>query len=239
MHDFRAGGPGFFRRFAPKTAPRMITLYLIRHAESEGNLNNHLIGGQSNHLPLTERGYDQARRLGERLRREGLRFDALHTSTAVRAAETGRILASHLDLDPDALPSSPLLVELGHGEWEGLVRKDVYTPELIARLRENPYDFKAPGGESQREVEARMWQWLESAVSAFAPETDAALAAVTHGMSIRVLIRRLLQADPAMTNRMVTHNTSITCLQQIPQGWLLERLNDFAHLAGTEMIGHY
>ncbi len=218
----------------------MTTVYLIRHAESEGNVNRHLVGGQSNHMPLTERGQDQAHRLGERLQREGLRFTSLHSSTARRARDTMSLVAPYLGFsDADIITSADIL-EVSQGAWEGQLRAKVYSEQTRAQYLADPLNFKPPGGESVREVQGRMARWLRQLVPApGSPAGPQSLAAVTHGYALRCLLIHLLGGDPAMARRMVTHNTSITVLQHQDGQWLLERTNDFGHLVGQELIGHY
>lgn len=217
----------------------MVSVYFIRHAESEGNVNHHIIGGQSNHLPLTSRGKEQADRLGQRLLTEKLAFVQVHSSIAVRAIETARIAMAHVGVTPAAIQQTAALVEVSQGEWEGQLRADIYTPERRAEIEAAPLDFKAPGGESIREVQARMLDWLTAAVAPFDPADSVNLLAFTHGFALRSLLMKLLDANPLMARRTVTHNTSLTVLQHDGAQWYIERLNDTAHLAGTEMVGHY
>ncbi len=69
-------------------------LYLVRHAEAAP--------GQPDELrPLTREGRDQARALGERLRSEDARPDAVLTSPLLRARETGGELAKALELEAE------------------------------------------------------------------------------------------------------------------------------------------
>lgn len=217
----------------------MLQVFLIRHAESEGNVNHHLVGGQSNHLPLSGRGEDQAHRLGRRLAAEGQVFDAVFASSALRAQETARIACSYLHQAPPA-EVRPELVELAQGDWEGRLRADIYTPELLLALRADPYDFRPPGGESQRDVEARMYRWLDEIVQRF-DQTDKLLrvAAFSHGFAIKTLVAGLTQAAPSMTYRTIIHNTSLTVLHRETGLWYIDRVNDHQHLIGTEFIGHY
>jgi broad specificity phosphatase PhoE len=218
----------------------MISVYFIRHAESEGNVNHHVIGGQSNHLPLTARGIEQAQALGERLAREGLMFQQIHSSVAIRAISTARIATAPLGISAETIQQTPAILEVSQGNWEGQLRTDIYTPERRAEMDAAPLDFKAPGGgESIREVQQRMYQWLEAMVAPFDPKLDVTLAAFTHGFALRSLLMQILGADPRMARRTVTHNTSITVVQRDHKGWLIERINDAAHLAGMDMIGHY
>ncbi len=69
----------------------VVRLLLIRHAESEINLQPHLIVGQSNSSELTPLGRLQAAALGDELKRSGVVFDQVHTSTAKRAIDTAKL----------------------------------------------------------------------------------------------------------------------------------------------------
>lgn len=217
----------------------MLKIYLIRHAESEGNVNHHLIGGQSNHYPLTARGESQARRLGARFLQEQLSFEQIYSSTAVRTQQTCSITCAHLLNSPPPSLDERLL-ELSQGEWEGKVRTDMYTAERLAVVRSDPFEFKPPGGESQREVETRMYDWL-SQVSDMYDDTSISvnIAAFSHGFAIKTLIRSLLEASPMMPYQTNIHNTSLTVLYRDSGTWFIERVNDFQHIIGTDFIGHY
>ncbi|MEL6671427.1 MAG: histidine phosphatase family protein [Bacteroidota bacterium] len=217
----------------------MLTIYLIRHAESMGNVNHHLIGGQSNHYHLSERGEEQADILGQRLKREGYRFDQVYASEAIRAQQTARIALDHVGLPFDQVKITPLILELSQGEWEGAVRKEIYTAERKAAILADSYTFKAPGGESQQDVEQRMFQWMEAAKDAAAD--GQVIAGFTHGFAIKTLVRKMLGADASTTYRTIIHNTSISCFQfdYGKNAWFMERVNDFQHLHGQDFIGHY
>ncbi len=64
----------------------MTTLILVRHGETEWNR----VGRWQGHadIPLSDEGHSQAQRLGERLRREGQRFDHLYASDLHRASDS-------------------------------------------------------------------------------------------------------------------------------------------------------
>jgi probable phosphoglycerate mutase len=209
----------------------MIDLYLIRHAESEMNLNPHLVGGRSNHTPLTGKGREQARMLGERLYRDGITFDAVYSSPAVRAAGTAGIVASHIALPLEKIVMCENLLELDQGEWESLPREQTYTPELLARMGNNNWDFKAPNGESQREVEERMHEWFEKDIKD--AYECARVAAFTHGVAIKCFLRGVLDSAPGMTRMIELQNTSITRLSYDAGLWTIKAVNDYAHLLGN------
>lgn len=217
----------------------MLSIYLIRHAESEGNVNHHLIGGQSNHYHLTPRGKEQARLLGQRLHGESLSFDQIYSSTAVRTQQTCQIALNHTS-ENQSPELDERLLELSQGEWEGKIRADIYTPEQLSVVRSDPYDFRPPGGESQRDVESRMYDWLRDISSQYESTTQPVnIAAFSHGFAIKTLVRGLMQASPIMTYRTIIHNTSMTVLYRERGMWFIDRVNDFQHIIGTDYIGHY
>lgn len=53
------------------------------------------------------------------------------------------------------------LEELSQGDWEGQLRTEIYTPRQLQKINSNNYTFKAPNGESQEEVENRMFDFIQ------------------------------------------------------------------------------
>lgn len=217
----------------------MLSVYLFRHAESEGNVKHHLIGGQSNHYPLTKTGETQSELLGKRLQAENHQFEALYSSTAVRTQATAALATKPLKSAPELQLRTELL-ELSQGEWEGQIRKEIYTPELLSIVRSDPYDFRPPGGESQRDVETRMYAWLDEIVEKHnQDDKHVHIGAFTHGFAIKTLVRGILQSSPIMTYRTIIHNTSMTVLYRENDMWFIDRVNDYQHIMGTDFVGHY
>ncbi len=73
----------------------MIKLVLMRHGESQWNLENRFTGWTD--VDLTPRGHDEARAAGELLLREGYGFDIAFTSVLKRAIRTLWITLDALD----------------------------------------------------------------------------------------------------------------------------------------------
>lgn len=217
----------------------MLSFFLVRHAESTGNVNHHLVGGRSNHFPLTERGRQQAHALGKRFHAEDIQFDKVHASIALRAQETAQISTSYLSFPSKEIILSDRIVEISQGEWEGQVRKEVYNEEMRKKLLADNYNFKAPGGESQKEVEERMAAYMDEIIESWDGETSQRIGIYSHGFAIKSYIRKVMGSDYLMTLRTVIHNTSVTVLQYNKRGFLLERVNDHHHILGNDFIGHY
>jgi broad specificity phosphatase PhoE len=55
-------------------------------------------------------------------------------------------------------------MEMSQGQWEGRLPSDIYTPNLLNAIDISQPDFHAPGGESQRQVEYRIIEFINSRV---------------------------------------------------------------------------
>ena len=185
-----------------------IRVALIRHAESVANTQLHVIGGRSNHSPLTAAGEQQAARLGERLKAVGYSPDVVYSSPAVRTLETARIALSVTGY-PNGVQVDDRLQELEQGEWTGRLRANTYTPTMSARIARSGVDFAAPGGESMRDVGQRMYSWLRSLASDGHPE----VLAFTHGVAIRCLAGLVEDWPHERIWKTHTANCSVTVLE--------------------------
>lgn len=64
----------------------------------------------------------------------------------------------------EQIQSSDALVEMSLGHWEGCLCSEIYTPEVQSLVDSSQPDFCAPSGESLRQVEFRMIQFLNGTV---------------------------------------------------------------------------
>ena len=152
----------------------MVLLALLRHADTAWSAEGRIQGRRD--VPLSEAG--RAALAGFALPAEchGMR---VVTSPLARCVETARLLGAR-----EAL-CDPRLVEMHWGEWEGRVLAELRA-ELGAPMRENEargWDFRPAGGESPREVWARVRPWLAELASAGEPTL-----AVTHRGVIRAML---------------------------------------------------
>lgn len=69
-----------------------------------------------------------------------------------------------MNIGEERIQSSDALVEMSQGHWEGCLRSEVYTPETLSLIDRLQPDFSAPSGESLRQVEFRMVQFLNGTV---------------------------------------------------------------------------
>ncbi|ESQ35539.1 hypothetical protein EUTSA_v100078810mg, partial [Eutrema salsugineum] len=76
--------------------------------------------------------------------------------------------------------SSDAIVEMSLGDWEGFHRSEIYTPETLSLIERCQPDFSAPSGESLRQVEFRMVQFLNGTLLGVAEKLRTELLPSTH-----------------------------------------------------------
>lgn len=169
-------------------------LYLARHAETAWTITGQAAGLVD--VPLTERGEQDARRLGERLR--GLQFAKVFTSPLVRVTRTCE-LAGFKDVavvDPD-------LVEWNYGDYEGKTVADI--------LKERPgwQSFRDgyPGGDTAASVGVRADR-VVSRVRA----VDGNVLIFSSGRFMRVLTARWLGLPPDAGRLFLLSTASLSML---------------------------
>ena len=126
-----------------------VIVRLVRHAESQGNLEKRLVGWLD--LPLSERGLRQAAALRDALGNQ--RPERLWSSDLTRAVETARIAFG----EPEQVTS---IREMDFGELDGLTF-DRIPPEHLAPLMQFG-EFHPPGGESIAAFRTRIFGFFDA-----------------------------------------------------------------------------
>lgn len=201
-----------------------IELYLIRHAESVANTQPHIIGGRSSNSPITEKGVEQAKRLGEHFLNEGIIPAEVLASPAVRTRQTAHhtLQTMGVDLEPKIDDD---LQELDQGHWAGEVRLEKYNDATLQEIKRLGKDFKPPGGESMNEGGDRILGCIERNIDTTEPVTDTkCVFAFSHGMITRCLASTIHDWSQAMTFEKSTDNTSYSLFVYRGGMWQLEYL---------------
>lgn len=194
-------------------------LYLIRHAESAKNLERHLIGGRSNETPLTPTGVAQARICGGYLLSRAVEPDEIHASPAVRTLATAEGVLDAMGLRHMPIRVDDRLQELSQGECEGMLRDDVYTPEVLAQIDRQQMSFRLRGGESMNDVAERMRDWLVEWTDRHRQGPPTTALIFTHGLAKRCLLGLMLGWDHGTIYRTEIPNASVTELVYGARGW--------------------
>ena len=165
-----------------------MTIYLVRHGETEWNREGRVQGHLNS--PLTANGEAQARAVGEALREliDGDGFDIV-ASPLERTRATARIIRRALGLDGAAIATDDRLREISWGDWDGLTFDEIEArdPGELARRRDDRWDHRPPGGESYAGTARRAADWLAGADSLAGADLARPLIAVSHGGIGRLL----------------------------------------------------
>ena len=193
----------------------MYKLVLMRHGESQWNLENRFTGWTD--VELTETGREQARRAGELLKEKGFEFDLAYTSVLKRAIRTLWIALDAMDAMYLPVHNSWRLNERSYGALQGLnkaetaakfgeeqvliwrrayaiapdpiAQDDPRHPRFDVRYAKIPAD-EIPATECLKDTVARVLPfWSESIAPAIRAGRRVLIAA--HGNSLRALIKHL------------------------------------------------
>uniref|UniRef100_A0A1J3HNL1 2,3-bisphosphoglycerate-dependent phosphoglycerate mutase n=2 Tax=Noccaea caerulescens TaxID=107243 RepID=A0A1J3HNL1_NOCCA len=175
--------PPIFSRIASGDEDRAVTeVYLISHGECDLNLRPDLIGGRSHVAALTANGKRQARALAVFLKSQGVRFTSVYSSPLDRARSMAVSVCQEMSFSEEHVHSSDALIEMSLGDWEGCNQSEIeiYKPEILSLIDKCQPDFTSPSGESLRQVEFRMVQFLNGTVSGLAEKLRSDFSSATH-----------------------------------------------------------
>ena len=136
-----------------------MTLYIVRHGQTDWNLEGRIQGDTDN--PLNETGFSQAQTVGEQLGQ--ITLDHVYPSGLKRAIQTAEAIASNAPITPD-----PRLNERSRGVYEGRVAAEVndeFRPRFAA------LDDDMDGGESLRSISERISEFTREMVERHMGET--------------------------------------------------------------------
>ena len=163
----------------------MPQLVLLRHGESQWNLENRFTGWVD--VPLSPKGEEEARVAGEKLRT--FQFGCAFTSVLMRAQNTLRIVFEDIGQTGIPIKEDKALNERMYGELQGLNKAETikkFGDEQVKIWRRS-FDVPPPGGESLKDTAERVLPYYESQIR---PELLAkkTVLVVAHGNSLRSLV---------------------------------------------------
>ncbi len=166
----------------------MPQLVLIRHGESQWNLENRFTGWVD--VPLSPKGEEEACAAGEKLRT--FKFDCAFTSVLMRAQNTLQIVLKTIGQTAIPIKEDKALNERMYGELQGLNKAETakkFGDEQVKIWRRS-FDVPPPGGESLKDTAERVLPYYESQIR---PELLAkkTVLVVAHGNSLRALVMHL------------------------------------------------
>lgn len=179
---------GIAANFMGRSQSNFCTIYIVRHGETEHNVN-HIIQGQTD-SPLTEKGLKQAVEARELFK--AIDFDAVFSSDLLRAQRTAEIIAAEKKL---AVNTNQLLRERRFGKYESLPR-EAYLKEnkrLFEEMKTMTESQKrqvrfGKDYENEEELAGRFITFLREIAVTYSGQT---VLAVAHGGIMRALLMHL------------------------------------------------
>jgi len=180
---------------------------LVRHGETEWTRSGRHTGRTD--IPLTERGREQAQRIGRVLRDR--RFALVLASPLSRALETCRLagFGEHAELTDD-------LLEWDYGDYEGRRTDDI----RVTRPRWSLWSDGVPGGETADDVAARVDRLVARARAA-----GGSVALFAHAHVLRVLTARWLGLGPEGGGLFVMAPAAVSMLGYEREASVIRRWN--------------
>lgn len=153
-------------------------VYLVRHGETTGDIENRYGGNYDDHL--TERGREQLSETAEKLSDKNI--EIIFTSSLIRAQESAEIISEKTQCPIEIIPS---IQERNYGILAGLTKEEALEkyPDA-AEAHKNPQNTD-PEGESKEDFEARVLKGFNEIFST----KHNTIAIVSHGGPLKCLFR--------------------------------------------------
>ncbi|EHM43373.1 histidine phosphatase family protein [Anaeroglobus geminatus] len=213
----------------------MVRIILVRHGETQWNIEGRYQGREDTHL--SERGLKQGQLLARGLK--DVHIDAFISSPLERAFMTASFCA---ELHGEKVQKDPRLTEIDHGDWEGRLAGEIEAayPREFAAWHTAPHTVQMPGagGESLADVCARARAAFDDYATRWAGKT---VLAAAHDAVNKALICDLLGMSQKCFWQIKQDNACINVLEEKNGLWRLVLLNSTNHLgylfSGIEQKG--
>jgi len=207
---------------------KLMYLLLIRHAENDWV--GERLAGWTPDVHLNDKGRVQATAIAQRLSKTPLR--AIYSSPLERTLETAQPLAQAHGLTVQAREG---LGEARFGSWTGRALKDLKEDELWPVVQVYPAGVRFPGGESMREVQARIVAELDAIRDAHPEQT---VAVVSHSDPIKMAAAFYAGLPLDLFQRLTISPASVTAFAFTRFGPRLICLNHTNSLPSFEIEEH-
>ncbi len=171
------------------------TLILVRHGQSEWNLQNLFTGWRN--PGLTEKGIAEAVATGRTLKAAGIVPELFYTSALRRAHQTLDLMLEEMGIVNLAIVRNQALNERDYGDLAGLNKDDARAKwgEEQVHVWRRSYDVAPPGGESLKDTAARVLPYYEAEIL---PELarGRTILVSAHGNSLRALVMAIEGLGP-------------------------------------------
>lgn len=176
-----------FEFFQKKTIIKFVNIYVIRHGQTTGDVEDRYGGDYDDHL--TPLGINQAKELADSLMNAGI--EVIFASPLIRTQETAKILQASIGVEVETV--SNLRERNQNGVLTGMIRSEAKAkyPQLVE-------DVKDPNKTIEGAEDFNLFRHrVIEAIHGIANSGYDTVAVVTHGGPIRRILENMLQAGGA------------------------------------------
>ena len=214
-----------------------IRLVLVRHGLSSFNEKG-LIQGRTDDSYLTDKGYEQATRVGGVLSK--IKFDEIFSSPLARAAETAITINKSLEKDQNIVFDKDLL-EVDLNSWSGLTINEIKkkSPEIYSIWKNDPENLTLQKDNEKnyqpiQELFDQADTFISKILKRYLDKDNATILIVGHNAILRCLILSLIGKPKKGFRKIRLDNASLSILNISKQNNAIktqvECLNQTAHL---------
>ncbi len=208
----------------------MLTLYLIRHGETDFNVQGVVQGGGVD-SDLNETGHKQGRAFFEAYKH--IPFAKIYCSRLKRTQQTlrdfeslGYVFSQHAAIN-----------EFGWGDLEGRAAS-AETRQIFREITDawtrGELDKGLPNGETPVQVWARCEPFFREL---FVKHKEGHILVCTHGRTLRIILSELLGYGMKDMHIFTHDNTGVNILEVPEEGEIVtKKLNDLRHLEIAELV---
>lgn len=184
----------------------MLNIYLVRHGETEWNIEKRLQGWQDSNL--TEKGIEDANALHDHL--IDIKFDAIYSSSSKRAFKTAEIIAGNRKLEVIADNN---LREISLGDWEGKTTLEIeqLDPNEYYNFMKAPHLYNRKDLETFAHVQNRALKTINKIVK---EKKTGNILLVTHAITLKTIMAYFEKRPLAnLWDPPYIQNTSVSLIQ--------------------------
>ncbi len=165
----------------------MSKLVIVRHGQSEWNLENKFTGWVD--VDLTEKGVQEGKSAGELLAKEGYKFEEAFSSVLKRANRTLGFILEGIDQVDIKITKDEKLNERHYGDLQGLNKADTAKKfgDAQVKIWRRSFDTPPPNGESLKDTADRTIPYYEENIEPLL-KAGKDILIVAHGNSLRSIM---------------------------------------------------
>lgn len=201
----------------------MLNLYIVRHGETEFNVEKRMQGRLDS--PLTQRGIDNAISLSKQLK--DVKFEKIYASPSPRAYKTAELIKGERDTQ---IQIDNELREMNLAGWEGKSKEELEQlyPEENDIFWNKPQLFKPVDGESFQQVQDRVVEAINKLIS---ENDEGNILIITHSVVIKTIITFYMKYPmEKLWSPPYIYDTSVTLLTVQNGEIKLGLMGDISHI---------